>query len=385
MANKLLVLLCDGFRWDYLDSNGKDLKGFKRLLNEGVKADYLEPVFPSLSYPNYYSLMTGLYCEDHGMVGNYMYSEERGERFDMMANPECRNSHWWEDAEPFWITAVKQGKKTYMFEWSGGEFPHKGFSSTYSIPVDGENWPMFPEMKRNIQKSLDMFKSDEIDMAGVFVWEIDKWGHDIDTKSDEFNQKLVEFDTAIYSLLDQLEQQSLRDKVNIVIFSDHGMKDISPERTVDISHILNTTDVKIFTDRGHMCNIWPHDHKLEKVYSDLKKLNNDHITIYRKDELPERWCYKHHKLVPPITVVAESGWFILTPEYPSVTSRGWHGFDNVEKDMRGIFLATGPDIKKNEKVGPMKAVDVYQVLCKLLHVKPLPHKGEWNRVQDIFL
>lgn len=102
-------------------------------------------------------------------------------------------------------------------------------------------------------------------ILGVFVWEIDKWGHDIDTRSDDFHQKLVEFDSAIDSLLDQLEQQFLRDKVNIVIFSDHGMKDISPERTVDISHILNTTDVKIFTDRGHMCNIWPHDHKLEKV------------------------------------------------------------------------------------------------------------------------
>ncbi|XP_071153575.1 glycerophosphocholine cholinephosphodiesterase ENPP6-like [Mytilus edulis] len=361
-TKKLLVLLIDGFRWDYFDILGLELPGFKQLFRQGIKSDYMVPDFPSLSYPNYYSIMTGLHVENHGFVGNFMWNQERGNSFEIkMETAESKKSHWFEGAEPLWITAVKQEKRTNMFEWPGGHIPNKGTTSTF------------------------------YDEMGVFVDVVDDGGHSYGPNSKELKDIIRQTDEAIKQMLDMLVQEGLEDKVNIVIFSDHGMTEISESRTIDISDHIGYADVEAVRDKGAVCSIWPREGKVEKVYSNLRQMNNKHITVYKKENLPERWRYKNSQLVAPIIVVAELGWYILTPSGQSIDNysdgpaKGHHGYDNAEKDMRGIFLACGPDFKKNFKNGPVKAVDIYQVMCKALDIQPLPHKGSWSSVKDIFI
>ncbi|CAG2200073.1 ENPP6 [Mytilus edulis] len=341
-TKKLLVLLIDGFRWDYFDILGLELPGFKQLFRQGIKSDYMVPDFPSLSYPNYYSIMTGLHVENHGFVGNFMWNQERGNSFEIkMETAESKKSHWFEGAEPLWITAVKQEKRTNMFEWPGGHIPNKGTTSTFYDEM-GE-WPMIPHMMKNLKKAFNKFKTDKIDMAGVFVDVVDDGGHSYGPNSKELKDIIRQTDEAIKQMLDMLVQEGLEDKVNIVIFSDHGMTEISESRTIDISDHIGYADVEAVRDKGAVCSIWPREGKLEKPSG--QSIDN----------------------------------------YSDGPAKGHHGYDNAEKDMRGIFLACGPDFKKNFKNGPVKAVDIYQVMCKALDIQPLPHKGSWSSAKDIFI
>ncbi|XP_052094096.1 glycerophosphocholine cholinephosphodiesterase ENPP6-like [Mytilus californianus] len=321
-----------------------------------------------------------------------MWNAERGNSFEMkMETAESKYSHWFEGAEPLWITAVKQEKRTHMFEWPGGHIPNNGTTSTFYDEMGVDDWPMISHMMKNLKKAFNLFKTDKIDMAGVFVDVVDDGGHSYGPNSNELKDIIRQTDDAIKQMLDMIVQEGLENKVNIVIFSDHGMTEISESRTIDISDHIGSPDVEVVRDKGAVCSIWPREGKLEKVYSNLQQMNNKHITVYKKENLPERWHYKHNQLVAPIIVVAELGWYILTPsgqsidKYRAGPAKGHHGYDNAEKDMRGIFLAFGPDFKKNFQNGPVKAVDIYQVMCKALKIQPLPHKGNWSSVKDIFI
>lgn len=389
---KLLVLLIDGFRWDYFERPNLELPGFARLFKQGVKADYMIPDFPSLSFPNYYSIMAGRYVEDHGVVGNFMYDKEKQCSFELnMRTDESNNSHWFEDVEPLWISAVKQEKRTYMFDWPSGHICNRGISSTFYHTMDSRNWPDIPKMEENLNKAFQLFKADKIDMAGVYLNSVDEWGHSYGPNSLKMDDIIRQTDCAIARMLDKLSTESMEDKVNIIIFSDHGMTEVSESRTIDISDHIGSTDVEAVCDKGPICCIWPKEGKLDKVCNGLKEMKQEHMSVYKKEDLPERWHYKNHKRVAPIVVVADIGWYILTPNgqhinhYLDGPAKGYHGYDNAEADMRGIFLAAGPAFKTNFKTGPIRAVDIYQVMCKALGIEPLPHNGAWSTVQDIFI
>ncbi|XP_052092535.1 glycerophosphocholine cholinephosphodiesterase ENPP6-like [Mytilus californianus] len=386
---KLLVLLIDGFRWDYFDIPGLQLPGFSRLFEQGVKADYMIPDFPTLSFPNFSSLMTGLHAEDHGFVGNFMYHEEKQSSFEYkMVNLESNQSHWFEGAEPLWISAVKQGKKSYMFEWPGCHVPVYNMTSTFCDKMN--EWPMVERTVQNLKKAVDLLKADKIDFAGVYLNAVDRWGHSYGPNSKEVFDILKQTDNAIHEILSMLKTYDLAENTNLVIFSDHGMTEISESRTIDISEHIGSMDVTAVMDKGAVCSIWPREGKLDKVYTGLTEMGNSHMRVFKKDTIPDRWRYRNNKMIAPIIVVADLGWYILTPDGPSIDkymngpAKGHHGYDNAEEDMRGIFLAMGPDFKKNYKTGPVRAVDIYQVMCKALKIQPLPHKGDWSRVKDIF-
>ncbi|XP_076092650.1 glycerophosphocholine cholinephosphodiesterase ENPP6-like isoform X2 [Mytilus galloprovincialis] len=338
---KLLVLLIDGFRWDYFNIPGLQLPGFSRLFEQGVKADYMIPDFPTLSFPNFYSLMTGLHTEDHGFVGNCMYHEEKQSSFEYkMVNLESNQSHWFEGAEPLWISAVKQEKRTYMFEWPGCHVPVHNMTSTFCDKMN--EWPMVPQTVKNLKKAVDLLKTDKIDFAGVYLNAVDRWGHSYGPNSEEVFDIVKQTDEAIKEMLLLLKTYNLEKNTNVVIFSDHGMTEISESRTIDISDHIGSVDVIAVEDKGAVCSIWPREGKIDKPGG------------------------------PSID------------KYMNGPAKGYHGYDNAEEDMHGIFLAMGPDFKKNYKIGPVRAVDIYQVMCKALKIQPLPHKGDWSRLKDIF-
>ncbi|XP_061166399.1 glycerophosphocholine cholinephosphodiesterase ENPP6-like [Saccostrea echinata] len=386
-CSKLLVILMDGFRWDYFDH--VNLPGFAKMAKEGVKAEYMLSDYPTLSYPNYYTIMTGLHCESHGMVGNYMYDEINDKNFLLAENPAQNLSFWWDDAEPVWITAEKEGKKSYFFYWPGCDVTIRGTKPTLCVDY---KLTLIPEFEYSLQQTVGLLKNDEADLIGIYLEAPDHYGHIFGVDSQNLTTVLKDIDKNLQSFREQLTSLNLQNEVNIMIFSDHGMTNIT--KMVNITDVLDFRDIKVIMSEVPYVGIWPMDGKLEKVYNDLVTANKPNITIYKKESIPDRYHLKNHPRTSPIVIEADSGTAIVAPwkcsecaDYyvPGTTYKGMHGYDYTDPDMRAIFRATGPAFKKNFVNKPIANVELYQIMCDILGIKPKRNNGTWSNVAQMMI
>ncbi|XP_049610493.1 glycerophosphocholine cholinephosphodiesterase ENPP6 isoform X1 [Syngnathus scovelli] len=390
-VHPLLVFLIDGFRYDYLDDLNS-LPGFKGLVSRGVKVDAMKPDFPSLSYPNYYSLMTGRHCDVHQMTGNYMWDESSGKEFLIGVNSDSRLPLWWNGSEPLWVTLQKLGKKVFMYYWPGCEVEILGVRPTFC-----EEYVYNPSMANltdSIERSLNLLKSGDANMAAIYYEKIDVEGHHFGPDSPQIKIALQQLDTAMQMLNSKIKEKDMLDQVNVVMFSDHGMTKIEwMDKVIELDKYINMSDVVKMMDKGPVVSLWIQGDKFQQVHAALSKLPN--MRAYAREDIPDSFHYKGGKFVAPLTLVADPGWFIVQnkdklPYWKNDTSgetsawqNGWHGYDNDFKDMGGFFLAAGPDFKQNFRALPIRSVDVYNVLCRTLGVEPLPNNGSWSRVKNL--
>ncbi|KAL0973938.1 hypothetical protein UPYG_G00213190 [Umbra pygmaea] len=389
-SRKLLVFLIDGFRYDYIDDL-QNLPGFKQIVDNGVKVDYMTPNFPSLSYPNYYSLMTGRYCDVHQMTGNYMWDQDSKKEFLIGTNPDSRLPMWWDGSEPIWVTMQKLRKKVFMYFWPGCEVEILGVKATFC-----EEYVYNPTEKNltdSIEGALNALRGNA-DMAAVYYENIDVEGHHHGPMSFQVKTAVQRLDVAMQALNKKIQEKNLRDEVNVILFSDHGMTELKwMEKVIELDKYINMSDIVKMMDRGPVVNLWPKQTKYEAVYRALSNVLT--MKVYRKNEIPVRFNYKGGKFVSSLTLVADPGWFITESKSklpfwknssstePEGWQQGWHGYDNEFVDMRGFFLAQGPDFKKNVRAPPIKAVDVYNLMCRTLGIQPLPNNGSWYRVEHL--
>ncbi|XP_020775639.2 glycerophosphocholine cholinephosphodiesterase ENPP6 isoform X2 [Boleophthalmus pectinirostris] len=388
-SRPLLVLLIDGFRYDYLDALDT-LPGFRELLHRGVTVDYMTPDFPSLSYPNYYSLMTGRHCDAHHMTGNYMWDEASGKEFLIGTNVDSRLPLWWDGAEPLWVTAQKSGRRVYMYYWPGCEVEILGVRPT--LCEEYISSPSIQNLTSAIEDALNAIRSGKAHMGAVYYEKMDVEGHHFGPNSPEVKSALQELDTAMQALSHSITEKGLEDKLNVVMFSDHGMTGIQwMDKVIELDMYINMADITKIMDRGPVVSLWPKKDKQDQVRAALGTVPN--MRVYLKSDVPERFHYSRGRFVSPLTLVAEPGWFIVQnksklPYWKNESSgpargwqNGWHGYDNEYLDMRGFFLAAGPDFKVNVRAAPIRSVDVYNVMCRTLGVEPLPNNGSWSRVE----
>ncbi|KAM9470201.1 glycerophosphocholine cholinephosphodiesterase ENPP6 [Clarias gariepinus] len=389
---KLLVFLIDGFRYDYIDDL-QNLPGFKEIVYNGVKVDYMTPDFPSLSFPNYYSLMTGRHCEVHQMTGNYMWDQVSSEEFLIGTNPGSRLPMWWDGSEPIWVTLQKQGKRVYMYYWPGCEVQILGIKPTFCEKyVDS---PSLKNLSDAIENGLNVLQNDVADMVAVYYENIDVQGHHFGPGSEQLRSAVHTLDMAFQILNQKIKEKDLEDELNVIIFSDHGMTDISwKDRIIELDTYINMSNIIKMMDRGPVVSLWPKAEMFEKIYTKLQAAKN--MKVFRKQEVPDRFHYKQGKFVSPLTLVADPGWFITQnraslPYWQNDTGvprgwqNGWHGYDNEFLDMRGFLLAQGPAFKKNFQAGPIRSVDVYNLMCNTLAIQPLPNNGSWSRVEFMLI
>ncbi|XP_033016366.1 glycerophosphocholine cholinephosphodiesterase ENPP6 [Lacerta agilis] len=387
---KLLLFLIDGLRHDYISDEAlESLPGFREIVKRGVKVDYLTPDFPSLSYPNYYTLMTGRHCDVHQMTGNYMWDASTNMSFDIGVNQESLLPLWWNGSEPLWVTMMKAKRKVFMYYWPGCEVEILGTRPTYclpyySVPTDGN-------FSNAVDSAIEFLRKGRADMAAVYYERIDVEGHHYGPSSIQRKNALKAVDNVLHNMTKLIKDKGLQNDLNVILFSDHGMTDIYwMEKVIELRNCINMSDVIQVKDRGPVVSLWPAKEKQSEVYNKLK--NVPHMTVYRKEDIPARFYYKEGKFVSPLTLVAEEGWFIVEskeklPFWENGTGKrdawqnGWHGYDNELMDMRGFFLAYGPDFKSNFRAAPIRSVDVYNVMCKVAGIQPLPNNGSWSRVQ----
>lgn len=390
-GRKLLAFLIDGLRFDYINDQALEgLPGFKAVVENGVKVDYMTPDFPSLSYPNYYTLMTGRHTEVHQMVGNFMWDQKTNTSFNIGINKDSLLPMWWDGSEPLWVTMRKEQKKVSMYYWPGCEVEILGVRPNYCREY--YNTPSDANFLIAVNDAVQSLSNGSADMAGVYYERVDVEGHHNGPWSQQTKEATKVVDKMLQDLMKQIKDKGLQNDLNVILFSDHGMTELSwMEKVIELQNYINFSDIVMMKDRGPVVNLWPAEGKHEQIYQQLKSVQ--HMSVYEKNEIPDRFYYKNGKFVAPLTLVAEEGWFIaqskeLLPFWNNGTSgkyeawqHGWHGYDNELMAMRGFFLACGPDFKSNFRAAPIRSVDVYNIMCNVTGTKSHPNNGSWSRVE----
>ncbi|XP_023227339.1 ectonucleotide pyrophosphatase/phosphodiesterase family member 6-like [Centruroides sculpturatus] len=390
---KLLVILVDGVRWDYM--NDSNLSGFQMIAKNGMKANYVTPIFPTNSYPNWYTIVTGLYAENHGIVQNYMYDKEKDDIFLMALHSNASHAHWWNYAEPLWITAEKNGIKTAMYWWDGCQVVIRGKKPSFCREY--ENYWIWGKVNKDTKdalfKILDMFQNQDYGLGLVYYEAVDANGHFRGPNSKERKKALQDIDSILLSLQEEINRRNLENEVNLMIVSDHGMMPVNQDiKIIRIESAIKLDDIHLMLDHGPMSMILPKEGKEDKVYNDLKKGNFKGLKVYKKEEMPEIYHYKH-RLVFPIVLVAEKGYLIQSlsermkmKPFSDRIYKGYHGYDPyLYEEMRTILYARGPAFKKGYISPPLQMTDHYNVMCKALGIEALPNNGSLSRIEDMLI
>jgi len=374
-----ILISIDGLRPDYLDR--VDTPILDMLIQNGTVADHLIPIFPTKTFPNHYSTATGLYAENTGIVANSMTDPELG-RFGLSIREAVMDARWW-GGEPIWVTAEKQGLRAGTIFWPGSEAPIGGVYATNWLQYDGGI-----SHNARVDTLISWFQKDDerpLSFATFYLSEVDSYGHRYGPESDSVLVALQEADRTLGYLVRELERIGVWPNVNIIITSDHGMAPVSSERAIIIDDIINMDDVEVY-DWSPVAMLAPDSGKVESVYEALKAAENNY-TVYRKQDLPERYRIKNSHRVPEILVVAESGYTITTRdrfESREITG-GAHGYDPMDPNMNAFFSATGPAFKSGNTIAAFETVHIYELMCKILGLKPAPNDGDRAVLESILV
>ncbi len=373
----VVLISLDGFRADYITRPWA--VRLRALAARGVRAERMIPSFPSKTFPNHYSLVTGLYPEHHGIVANAMSDPELG-KFAIGDNPAVRDARWW-DGEPIWVTAEKQGVRTAPFLWPGSEAPIGGIRPHWWVKFNG-TMPYADRVKK-VLEFLDMPADSAPRLVTAYFQATDDVGHNYGPMSVQNDSAIARADSAIGAIMDGIAARKFGDHVNLIVVADHGMAAVSTERQIYLDDYVALRDVEV-VDWTPVGALAPVDGKLEQVYAALKD-KHPHLQVFKKGEVPARFHFNAHKHITPIVVIADEGWSITTHaravNAPRSANGGAHGYDNQLLSMGALFVASGPAFKSGVVVPPFQNVHVYSLLAKLLGVTPAKTDGSVDSVR----
>lgn len=423
-----ILISIDGFRHDYLyrtrQSSGDDghnksvalAPNLQRLCSRGVTASPgMQPVMPTITFPNHWSIATGLYAESHGIVGNTMYDFEKQEWFHYSSN----SSHWW-SGEPIWQTIRQTPRLTTAANGtrvaSGDNFTT---ASVFFVGSDVQKhapnvyWDYDPEVpyERRVERVMSLLTGDARDLDGradfvtTYFESVDHAGHKHGPDSAEVDAEIANVDQTIGSLLTKLEQ-AFGENYNILVVSDHGMSEVDSSREINLTAAIPEGTVQDIerTPFGMWLNV---SEPADRVYSKIKRYLSKsglQASVYRKQELPQRWHLSRSAYIPEVVTVAKLGWSVKYAHQKLVpgarlagslrgkashggasrykrndahrkNEQGSHGYDNEELEMYAMFIAAGPGFQSGKVVSGLRSVDVYPMICHLFGATAAPNNG----------
>lgn len=373
----VLVVSFDGFRWDYSDLY--DTPNFDQVEESGVKAEYLVSSFPTKTFPNHYTLATGLYPDHHGIINNSFYASEldgiyRIGATDMVTNPDAYFG------EPLWVTAEKQGVKSASYFWVGSEAPIMGISPSYWETYDGR----IPYSTRvdQVIKWLKLPLDERPGLIFLYFDEPDATAHRYGPEHQETADVVNYLDSILGYIRSELAELEYGDLVNLIVLSDHGMGPTSPDRYVNLGEHLKEEWINSLIGGNPLYLIEPAEAYTDSITLTLNAVEG--VSAWQKEDIPERLHYGSSERFPGIVVVADSLWSVGTNPDPSGYSGGAHGYDNAFTDMNTIFYAEGPAFKNNYSSTPFSNVEVYGIVANILGLEPAETDGDLENVRHIF-
>ncbi|KAM9840337.1 ectonucleotide pyrophosphatase/phosphodiesterase family member 5 [Aulostomus maculatus] len=372
---KLLLVSFDGFRWDYVDR--VPTPNFHNLMVEGVTVDQVESAYITKTFPNHYSLVTGLYAETHGIVANEMYDPVLNRSFSMETD-SIYESQWWEEAVPLWVTIQKSGGRSGAAMWPGSDVKIHGMFPSQYLPYNTS-----VPFETRVERIIEWFsapKGEAVDF-GVLYWEEpDESGHNLGPQNSLMDAVIADIDEKLGFLRNELKKAGLYEDLNLIVTSDHGMTQLFSDKIIELDEYVSR-DLYAWVDKSPVVGILPAEGKLDEVYTKLVDAN-PYMLVYRKDDVPERFHYRHNTRIMPILVEAKEGWTIVQNRTASFML-GNHGYDNTLRTMQPVFVARGPAFRQNYIKTSMRSVDLYPLMCHILSIQPLPNNGSLLNVQDL--
>uniref|UniRef100_A0A4W5N2Y8 Ectonucleotide pyrophosphatase/phosphodiesterase 1 n=1 Tax=Hucho hucho TaxID=62062 RepID=A0A4W5N2Y8_9TELE len=375
----LILVSMDGFRAGYLKAYGSLLPVISKLRNCGTTTSYMRPVYPTKTFPNHYTIVTGLYPESHGIVDNKMYDVTRNASFSLKV-PEKFNAKWYQ-GEPVWLTAMENNLKSATFFWPGSDVAVNGrlpdFYKNYdrSIPFEGRISTIF--------QWLNLPQGERPDLYTLYMEEPDSAGHRYGPMSSQVIEALLNVDRLLGLLMDGLKQKNLHRCVNLVLLSDHGMEEASCKKAAFVSSYQDNID-DFTVVQGPAGRIRPKNlpgdffsFDYEGLVKNLSCRSPDQpMRPYLKEHLPKRMHFANNVRIEKAHLYMKPGWqTALQPKDVKYCTGGFHGSDNVFKNMQAIFIGYGPGLKYKTQVAPFENIEVYNLLCDLLDVPPAPNNG----------
>ena len=379
----LILISLDGFRWDYVEKYKPP--HISNFIKNGVKAASLIPSFPSKTFPNHYTIATGMYPDKHGIIGNSFYSNKKNVTYKI-GNREMVEDGTFYRGTPIWIQADRASMVSASYFFVGSEANIQGLHPTYYHKYDGSikndvrvaqalNWLALPTKKR--PHIITMYFSD-----------MDDVGHRYGPNNDEELKKvLFDLDKNLGDLFKGTKATGL--PINIIIVSDHGMATIPNTNFIPIENLKNDNLFTII-DNGAIVNIHPKkDVKIDAIIQYLKQKENN-FKVYKTENTPGFEYRPRNKDWGAIQVIPDFGYYfssragIESRMKISATTFGVHGYDPKFKDMHGIFYANGPAFKEGYVAHPLKNIHLYPLMCKILGLEiPNDIDGNLNQIKSV--
>jgi predicted AlkP superfamily pyrophosphatase or phosphodiesterase len=358
-APTTILISLDGFRADFLQRGLTPT--LNRFIREGVSPLYMTPSFPSVTFPNHYTMVTGLYPESHGIVGNTFWDPAMQDEFYYTHTQKSMQPKWW-GGEPIWMTAETQGVRSAIHMWPGSEAHIGGIEPAHMDVYNGHE--ALDSKVDRILGLLDLPGPDSPaamdfnprpQLIAAYVPNVDADGHLYGPNSTEIRQTIINVDNMLYGIFAGLQERNLTNIVNVVVVSDHGMATTSTDRLIQLEDLVDINQIE-HTDGWPLYGLRPKDPaNLEKLYNQVlaKTAGNPNVEVYLRDKnMPERYHFSKNDRIAPLWIVPKAGWAIAPKSEFNVAKgkkkgivyhpRGLHGYDHEHSLMRAIFVARGP-------------------------------------------
>ncbi|HEY4902476.1 MAG TPA: ectonucleotide pyrophosphatase/phosphodiesterase [Candidatus Sulfotelmatobacter sp.] len=377
----VILVSLDGFRYDYAKTYHAE--HLLTLAKEGASApDGMLPSYPSITFPNHYTIVTGLYPEHHGIVANSFFDPERKEAYSYHDAKSVGDGTWY-GGTPLWVLAEQQGMRSASFFWVGSEADIQGVRPSYYLKFDGS----FPNDKRvdQVVAWLHLPPEKRPHFITLYFSDTDTAGHRYGPDSPQVVYAVHELDAEIGRLMDGIKASKL--PVDLIVLADHGMVSVKDAVHLD-QYGLNlewmaSTIGSILYPKS--------DAYAEKAYDALRGKSGK-FSVYRRADVPESLHFNSNPREGDPVIVPVGPYFITSTVDPSGTDHppaGAHGYDATRMpEMKAIFVAAGPDIRPGVELDPFENVDVYPLIAKILglditNLKTGPIDGKLGPLEEV--
>ena len=374
--NSVLLVSLDGFRWDY--NQLYNTPNLNKLALDGVKADRMFSSFPTVTFPNHYTIATGLYPDHHGLINNSFPASDLGLFYRMGDRAAVENPAFY-GGEPIWVTAEKQGVKAASFFWVGSEAPVGGIHPTYWKKYDDN--VTYEERIDTVIKWLGYPREKRPELVTLYFDEPDHTSHSFGPNAPQTGKIVERIDSLMGMLRAKLATLPDAKGINLIILSDHGMAAVSSERYINLKSLVPDRMISSISGGNPVYLINSKDGKKDSVLYLLNQSKG--LKAWDKSKLPAKWHYGTNQRIPEIVVVADSSWSIGTRPDGSSLRGGAHGYDNSNSDMFSIFYAAGPSFRKNYRFKELNNVDIYNLVCGILKINPAKNDGDPNHIKGM--
>jgi predicted AlkP superfamily pyrophosphatase or phosphodiesterase len=365
-SSYLILISIDGFRWDY--PSLYDTPALDRLARGGVRAESLRPVYPTLTFPNHYSIATGLHPAEHGIIHNHFPNGKRSAWYHLWDRSSVEDGSWYSGV-PIWVAAEKAGMVSAAYYFVGTEAaigevsPSHWYSFDESVPAGARvaqviDWLRLPAEERP-------------HMITLYFEDVDDAGHDYGEGSAELAEAVALVDASIGRLLDAIDDLGLRDDVHLLIVSDHGQADhAGPDSALVLNEHIDLDGLEII-EGGSYASIYQQvpDKARAAEIRDAINSNWSHGRAYLRDETPADWRVSDDSRFPDIFVAPELHHAVVSSsDRRRRLKHGDHGWEPRYRNMHGVFIASGPRVIAGQEVAEISAVDVYPLMLELLQI-----------------